>query len=218
MAKKIKLAVVIGGHPYDVPSFRGLWNGMDQCDVYIQDLDNWAVSMHDGAFGEYDAFVFYNMNYWGILSVRDDMDTRINDALAGIGESRQGVVVLHHALLSFTETRDYSELCGIEHRKIRKFGMADITTRVAVHDHPVTKGLRDWTMNDEYFEIDPPGARSTVLLTTDQPESMRQLAWVHEHKKARVFCYQSGHGPTAYADATFRKVLLRGIAWTAGRL
>jgi uncharacterized protein len=218
MAGKIKLAVVVGGHPYDVPSFRALWNDLDQCDVYIQDLDNWAASKSDGVYAMYDAFLFYNMNYWGILSVRDDMDKRITDALAGLGETRQGVVVLHHALLSFTEMKAYSEMCDVGQRKIRKFGMADIHTHVEGTDHPITRGLRDWTMQEEYFEIDSPGNGSTVLLTTDHPVSTKQLGWVHQHGNARVFCYQSGHGPTAYTDKNYREVLMRGISWAAGRI
>lgn len=218
MAGKIKLAVIVGGHPYDVPAFRALWNGLGKCDVYIQDLDNWAASKSDGVYAMYDAFLFYNMNYWGVLSVRDDMDKRITDALADLGETGQGIVVLHHALLSFTEMKAYSDMCDVGNRKIRKFGMADLHTHVAVTDHPITKGIRDWNMQDEYFEIDSPRTENTVLLTTDHPESTPQLAWVREHKKARVFCYQSGHGPTAYTNRTYREVLMRGISWAAGRI
>jgi type 1 glutamine amidotransferase len=73
-------------------------------------------------------------------------------------------------------------------------------------------------MRDEYFVVDPPGAESTALLTTDHPKSMKPLGWVRMHRNARVFCYQGGHGPTAYADANFREVLSRGIAWVSGRI
>ena len=218
MGARIRLGVVIGGHPYDVPGFRDLLTGLRHCDVFIQDLDNWAASRSDGVYDTYDAFLFYNMNYWGILSVRDDMDQRITDAIARIGEGGQGIVVLHHALLSFTGMSPYSDLCNITNRRIRGFGAADIRTHVAVTDHPITRGLRDWSMRDEYFVIDPPGERSTVLLTTDQPDSTRQLAWVHEHLKARVFCYQSGHGPSAYKNRTYRQALARGIDWVSRRI
>jgi hypothetical protein len=218
MAAKIRLGVVIGGHPYDVPAFRELFGSLTQCDVFIQDLDNWAAAAAEGGHAAYDAFLFYNMNYWGILSVRDDMDKRITDAVAGIGAGPQGVVVLHHALLSFTDMKPYSQVCGIDQRKIRGFGAADMRTHIVMPDHPITKGLADWTMRDEYFLIDPPDATSQVLLATDHPQSLQQLAWTRQHRNARVFCYQSGHGPTAYADPTYREVLSRGIAWAAGRI
>ena len=58
MAAPIRLAIVIGGHPYNVPAFRELFNGMKQCDVYVQDLDNWAASRSDGTHDSYDAFLW----------------------------------------------------------------------------------------------------------------------------------------------------------------
>jgi len=218
MAAKIRLAVVIGGHHYDVPAFRAMLASLRNVDPYIQDVDNWARAHKDGGHAAYDAFLFYHMNYWGKLSVRDDMDQRITDAVAGMGETSQGIVVLHHALLSFTDMQPYSAMCNVLGRKIRAYGLADIRTRVVTTEHPITRGIRDWTLPDEYFLIDPPGEGSTLLLETDHPQSTRQLAWAHTYRNARVFCYQSGHGPSAYADRTWRDVMSRGVAWVAGRI
>ena len=39
---KTKVAVVTGGHPFDVPGFRDMFDRMPAIDYYIQDLDNWA--------------------------------------------------------------------------------------------------------------------------------------------------------------------------------
>ncbi len=218
MSAKIKLAVVTGGHPFPVPAFRDMFNRMEQCDTYIQDLDNWVFSKRDGTYDTYDAFLFYNMHYWGKFSVRNDMDQRITDALAELGESKQGIIVLHHALLSFLDLQSVSDVINVQNRKLRGFGARDIRTQIAFSDHPITHGLDGWEMKDEFFVIDPPGDKSKVLLTTDHPESMKTLGWVHEHKNARVFCYQSGHGETAYTNPTFQKVLSRGVEWVAGRI
>ncbi len=221
MAGKIRVGVVIGGHPYNVPAFHDLFVRMeksDDLDVYIQDLDNWAASRGDGTYDTYDAFLFYHMNYWGKLSVRDDMDNRITDAVANMGKSGQGFVVLHHALLSFREMPVYSQLCGIEERTIHGFGVDDIPVVVSDTEHPITRGISNWVMNDEYFVVDAPVERSRILLTTDHPKSMKPLAWTNQYRNARVFCYQSGHGPSAYADDNFQTILARGIKWVACRL
>ena len=55
---KIKVAVVVGGHPFDVPGIRDMFNRMPELTVYIQDLDNWADSRRDGTFDAYDVFLF----------------------------------------------------------------------------------------------------------------------------------------------------------------
>lgn len=223
MGNMIRLAVVIGGHPYDVPAFREMLHGMNSVDVYIQDLDSWAAqdaeSAQRGADSSenYDVVLFYNMNYWDRLSIRDDMDERITGAISRLGSTNQGVVVLHHALLSFNEIPRYSEICNIASRRIRGFGQDDIRTNVAVKDHPITAGIEDWTMPDEFFEMDPPGSDSVVILATDHPGSMKEIGWVHERGKSRVFCYQSGHGVPAYTNLTYRSVLGHGIEWVARR-
>ena len=86
MANKLKLAVITGGHPVPVPAFRDLFDGMSDFDVYQQDLDNVAASAEDGTFEMYEAFLFYNMHYWGKLSVRNNMDEAIPGVAAEDGD------------------------------------------------------------------------------------------------------------------------------------
>ncbi len=59
---------------------------------------------------------------------------------------------------------------------------------------------------------------SHALLATDNPRSMRTLAWVRRHGAAQVFCLESGHDARTYTDANFQQVLARGIQWAAGRI
>lgn len=218
MAEQLKVAAVTGGHPFDVPAFRDMFNRMTDFDVYHQDLDNWASSKRDGTYEKYDVFVFYNMHTWGILSVRKDMDQRITDALNELGTSKQGILVLHHALLAFPDMQVWSDICNAQNRKLRGFKRPEtIRTLVADRQHPITNGLDDWETTDEIFLIDTPTRGSSVLLTTDHPESMPILGWAHDYKNARVFCYQAGHDRGAFTNPSYQKVLRRGIAWLAGR-
>jgi len=216
MAQKLKLAVVTGGHPFPVPAFRTLFGRMDGIDPYPQDLDNLAVGRE-----WYDAYIFYNMHYWGTLSVRKDMDGPIAKALDRLGETEAGVFVWHHALLSFHDTPvsdAWTAITGLSNRKLRGCALAEIDTHVAVGDHPITQGLSDFAIADEFFKLDEPGEGSQVLLTTDNPQSTRALAWTRQHKNARIFCYQSGHAESAYSDPNFQAVLTRGIEWVGRKI
>lgn len=218
-AGKIRLAVVTGGHPYDVPAFRDMFDRMPQFDVYVQDLDNWVAGKRDGTYDTYDAFLFYNMHAWGTLSVRKDMDQRIVDALNALGETRQGIVVWHHALLAFPDMQVWSDICNAQSRKLRLFKRPEpIRTLVVNREHPITSGLDDWETVDEIFLIDTPTKGSEPLLTTDHPESMKPLGWAHEYKQARVFCYQAGHDSQAYTNSSFQTVLSRGVEWVSRRI
>ena len=66
--------------------------------------------------------------------------------------------------------------------------------------------------------MEEPAVDSHILLTTDDPQSMKSIAWTRCYKKARVFCFQSGHDQRAYANPSFRLVIGRGIQWVAGRI
>lgn len=218
---KIKVAVVTGGHPFDVPGFRDMFNRMPQLDVYIQDLDNWAMGRHDGTmFDAYDVFLFYNMHARNsLLSVRKDMDKRIADTLAQLGEGGQGIFVSHHALLAFADMQVWSDVCNLQDRKLQACNAgARVRTCIADREHPITRGLNDWEMVDEIYLMGLPGDASQVLLTTDHPQSMHVLGWAHQYKNARVFCYASGHDNETYIDPTFQTVVARGLEWLARRI
>lgn len=217
---KIKLAVVTGGHPFDVPAFRDLFFGISDVDPYIQDLDNWAVSR---VFDQYDAFLFFNMHSEGVLSVRKGMAKRILNAINRLGESQQGIFVLHHALLAFPDLDSWSDVCNVDGRRLNSPGHSftartDLDHEIPNPDHPITRGLEPWTMNTEGFLIDDAREGSDVLLTTSNPNNAKTLAWTHQYKNARVFCYHAGHDPVIWNNPSFYTVLTRGIRWVAGRI
>ena len=214
---KIKTAVVIGGHPYDVPGFKALFDGLEGIDWYLQDLDTWASSPIND---QYDAFVFYHMNSWGTLSVRNDMDKKIHDAIEGIGTTSQGYFVWHHALLSFPDNPTYDRICNEEDRTTtngRWEPRIDLNIHVEHPDHPVTRGVKDFSLSGEGFIMPDCGAGSEVLLTQDHPRNVRTLAWCHDYRKSRVLCWQSGHDAVEWTDPSFRKIFQQGIEWLARR-
>ena len=94
----------------------------------------------------------------------------------------------------------------------------NLKIQIANPKHPITQGLSDWTMLDETYVVAEPDADSELLLFTDDPKSMRSIAWTRRYKKARVLCFQSGHDHNAYENPNFRRVVSRGIQWAAGRL
>ena len=216
--EKIKLAIVTGGHPFELPEFLAMFDRMPQVDYYIQDLDNWAADAGN-VWDQYDVHIFYTMHYWGILSVRPEMDEPIQEAIDRVGDKEHGIFIWHHALLGFLDSPAWSAMCGSQNRRLRGCdGGEEVLTEIANPDHPITRGLYPWTMTDEVYLIDEPSEDSDVLLTTTNPKSMKALGWTREHKQARVFCYESGHDGIAYRNPTFQAVMLRAIQWLARRI
>ncbi len=210
-SNRIKAAVITGGHFFDVPGFHAVFRSMTDVDFYPQTLGDFVADA--GKVREhYDGLVFFNMH----IPMPDE---RTRDVLEKLGETDQGIVVLHHALLDHAEWDLWSDIVGIKDRTIRDF-VHDVSLPMTIvsADHPITHGMTDFEMIDETYLMDEPGEGSEILLTTDHDVSMKNIAWTRQFRNARVFCYQSGHDNQTYADLNFRKVLERGIHWVTGRL
>ena len=144
-------------------------------------------------------------------------------AIEAIGETEQGVVVLHHAILAWMGWHTWSDIIGLHDRSFDSFDYyldQELRTEVADADHAITMELPDFDIHDEtYVMADAdPAAGNRALLTTHHSLSMQTLGWARQHNRSRVFCYQAGHDKQAYENSHFRAVLRRGIQWCAGRI
>ena len=207
---KITVAVITGGHGFDVPGFHAVFRAMPELDCYIQHQDDFIQDVGH-ARAEYDAFLFYNMP-------RGLPDSKAEAVFSQLGESGQGIFLLHHAILAYLPWDFWGELAGISDRRFGYAMNQELTVEVADSNHPITQGVASWRMVDETYSMASAGADSQLLLTTNHPESMRVLGWTRRFRRSRVFCLQSGHDNAAYADPNFRKMILRGIQWCAGRI
>ncbi len=206
----IKVAVITGGHFFDVPGFHAIFRDMPQVDSYIQLEANWAADVGQ-TLDTYDVFLFYNMP-------RGLPEERTRPVLEKLGESGQGIFLLHHAILAYEQWPFWSDLVGISDRSFGYDHEQELSVQIADPAHPITQGIEPWRMVDETYSMASAGEDSHRLLTTDHPRSMRVLGWTRQFRNARVFCYQSGHDNLTYADLNFRKTILRGIQWCAGRI
>jgi len=216
MKKKLQVAVLVENHPYDVVGFQKMLDSFDDCKCYVQPIDLFVQDelnqMH------YDTVLYYNMNIPMPAEdspIRRYMETKL-------GTTGQGIVLMHHALLSFKHWELYTDVSGVRIRL--EDGMFQYhqnqTVNVHVEDdaHPVTKGLRDFAIVDETYIIgEPEEPGNTILLTTDNPVSIKKIAWVRNYKKSRVFCTASGHDAKVYGDPNFRTLLNNAILWTSGK-
>jgi hypothetical protein len=214
---EIKVAVITGGHSFDVVNFHRLFRGLKGVDAYVQHMDDFASSSKKVRDG-YDVVLFYSM-----LS-KDPCDEdqpwyagKHKTALEHLGGTQQGLCLLHHAILAYPQWPVWNEIVGIGNRELLRYDHDQrLHIDIANTQHPITSGLSPWELVDETYAMDDAGAGSEILLTVDHPLSMRTIAWTRTFKNARVYCYALGHDNQAWADPTFCEVLTRGIQWAAG--
>jgi len=206
----LRVAVVTGGHAFDVLKFHELFRTLAGVDAYIQHMEDF-ITTPEAVRDQYDTVVFYHMLMPG-------PEGAIKTALERVGTTEQGIVVLHHALLAHPEWDLWSEVVGIANRKFWFYHDQQIKVQVVSTQHPITRDLQSWEMVDETYTMADAAEGSEILLTVDHPKSMKTIGWTRQFKKARVFCLESGHDNQAWANPNFREVLRRGISWSARRL
>ena len=216
--QSIRVAVVTGGHTFNVPGFHNLFRALPEADCYIQHMENYSNASPDTRAG-YDVVLFYNMHMETPTGEESRWEVKkIKTVLEQLGEARPGIFVLHHAILSFPDWPLWSEIVGIQDRRFSYYPNQKIHVDIANADHPIPRGLAPWDMVDETYAMADAGPDSDILLTVDHPHSMKTIGWTRTYRASRVFCLALGHDNKAYTHPMFRTLVGRGIAWCAGRL
>lgn len=212
------IAVVTGGHSYEVQPFHQLFRSLPGVDAYIQHVDDFA-SASQAERESYSAIVFYIMPRGDPTDDLPWFMGKPKSTLERLGETDQGIVMLHHAILAYPDWAVWDEMVGMTGRVIKSYQHDErISVSLAQSDHPILRGSAPWTITDETYILHDPDESSQVLLTTDHPRCMHSLAWTRTYRNSRVFCYQSGHDHQTFEDAAFQNVLINGIRWVANEI
>lgn len=212
----LTVAVITGGHSYDVPNFHKFFRGLAGVDAYIQHLDDFATSPAT-VRDSYDVLLFYIMMMEGPTDELPGFRGKPRQALERLGQTGQGIVVMHHGLLAYPQWPQWNAIVGIADRQLHGYAHDEtLAIKVADSSHPITQGLQDWTLVDETYNMADAGADSQILLTVEHANSMSTVAWTRHYEQSRVFCLQLGHDNQAWADEGFQTVVARGLVWSAG--
>ena len=177
-----------------------------------------TTAFQSDLLGKYDVLIMYDFS-------RDLTETGKKNLRAFV-ESGKGVVVLHHALLNYQAWPWwYRDVVGGSYR-LRREGDVPSSTykgdqRIAVAvegEHPITRGLGPFQVVDETYKHMWFSPKVRPLLTTDNPNGDRLLAWVGPCATSRVVAIQLGHGPTVFSHPAYRALVHNAILWSAGRL
>jgi type 1 glutamine amidotransferase len=209
--KKINVLIVTGGHGFKAEPFFQMF--ADNPEITYT-----AAAQHDNAeaYDRNDLFTYD-------VVVLYDSPTHITDAQKArfleLFNKGIGVIVLHHAYLSYPMWDEYERIAGGKYVYQKEQmvngitsstykGDVDIPVTIAVQ-HPVTAGLSDFVLRDELYSNLHMRNNSKVLLKNGD----QWLAWYRTEKKSRVVGTILGHG--CYDDPNFRKLMAQSIRWVA---
>jgi type 1 glutamine amidotransferase len=213
---KPRVLVVTGGHGFQAAPFFKMFDD-DSAISYVAAAQGKAAEAFERPdLYEFDAVVLYDSP--------SEITEPQKERLRGLFARGIGVVVLHHALLSYQKWPEYERIAGAKYQlDDEKVGdkvivaeatyqpVADIPVVIAVKDHPLTSGVSPFTIHDELYHKLRMRPDVTVLMTTGG----EPLLWTRQEGKSRVVGTILGHGRGSYEDAHFLDLLRRSIRWVA---
>ena len=217
---KVKGLVVTGGHGFDREPFFKMFSENSSIEFTAAEHSKTNASVYDREdLLSYDVVVLY------------DMPQNITDAqkakFKALFDKGIGLVVLHHALVSYQNWPEYEQIIGGRYQEpdAKKPGTVteavgwehDVDFRIVIAptNHPVTGGLKDFDIHDEIYWGFRVGNDVTPLITTTHPKSGKPLGWARSQGGSRVVYLQLGHGKEAFGNENYRKLVAQSIQWVS---
>ena len=217
--KKIRVLIVTGGHDFEREPFFKMFKDNPDISFVAAEHPNAHALLRPEKAKDFDVMVTYDMHQ----PISDQAKSDFVEFL----KAGKGLVVLHHAIASYKDWPEYQQIIGaryylgpVEVDGVQKPASkwkhgVDIAIEVADASHPVTRGLKDFRIRDETYKLFDFFPGSTVLLTTKEPLSNREVAWARRYRGAGVVYIQSGHDHVAFEHPDYRKLVRQAIQWTA---
>ncbi|MEI8038936.1 MAG: ThuA domain-containing protein [Verrucomicrobiota bacterium] len=219
--EKTNVLVITGGHGFErEPFFKVFSENSALACTFAEHAKAGATAWERDDLTRFSTVVLYDMT----ATITDAQKAKI----LSLFERGIGLVVLHHSLCSFQGWPDYERIIGgcypvppkDQSQVTDKIGYAhgvEVPVVIADPSHPITAGLKDFTIHDEIYWGFRVGTDVHPLLTTTLPKSGNPLMWTRAEGKSRVVFLQLGHDHFAYENPNFRQLVARSISWTAVR-
>jgi type 1 glutamine amidotransferase len=219
---KIKALVVTGGHGFEKEPFFKMFADNPEIEFTAAAHSKTNASAYERKdLLSYDVVVLYDMPQ----NITETQKARF----MALFDKGVGLVVLHHALVSYQNWPEYEQIIGGRYQepdpnKPGKVTEAvgwqhdvDIPVVVVATNHTITTGVSDFMIHDEIYWGYRVGKDVKPILTTTHPKSGKPLAWTRTQGKSCVMFMQLGHGKSAFENENYRKLLAQGIRWAANR-
>ena len=144
---------------------------------------------------------------------------------AALVKSGMPFIVMHHSLCGYDNWYEYIQMVGGQylHKPIDIDGKSypastykhdiDMNIEIVDRDHPITRGISNFTIRDEGYKEIYVQKGVNLLLKTDHSDASPEVAWTNRYGKGVVFAIALGHDKHAYENPNLRQILRQGIQW-----
>lgn len=244
--------LVTGGHPFAHEPFFKVFDSNPEINWSHVDHPAAQLMFSARAARHFDCFVLYDMPGIefrpGEAPIYHAPPRAVKEGLKALGNSGVGFVVLHHAAAGWPIWPEWREFVGAQflYSPRKSFGKAmpdsgyllEVAHRVSpIIEHPVTKGIKPFSLTDELYLWPGPTQTVTPILASDfefvygnfysaaralegqlfsrqdwtHPPGSNIVGWVKTYRRSPVVYLQFGDGPSAYVNENYRRLLANAI-------
>jgi len=144
-----------------------------------------------------------------------ELNKEQENGLCNFVQNGGGYVGIHSASDSFKNSDRYWEMLG---GRFAGHGGGKYTVYIYDRDHPITKGLQDFEIQDETYSHNyHRNAQMRSLTRMNRDNERQSMGWVSYYGKGRLFYTGNGHGREAWTNPHFQRLVVRAMYWAAGR-
>lgn len=166
---------------------------------------NDPASLNGENLARFDALVIY--------ANHDSITPEQEKALVDFVKSGKGFVPLHCASYCFRNSPAYIDMVG---GQFQSHDTGTFTAAIINKEHPVTKGLKEFSTWDETYVHTRLSNDRTVLMERVDGVHREPWTWVKEYGKGRVFYTAYGHDERTWNNPGFHELVRNGILWAVG--
>jgi type 1 glutamine amidotransferase len=213
------ILILTGGHDYDQSNFYKMFDTMPNVKYDKAEVPKEMDLLAPGLEKKYDLLLTYDMNNFPAITNAQ------RERYVALIESGMPLIVIHHSLCGYDNWMTYRKMIGGQylHKAIEIDGKPypvssykhdlDMAIQVTDKEHPITRGIGNFTIHDEGYKGMYIREGIHVLLKTDHPDATPEVAWTTKHGKAAIFVIALGHDKAAYENPNLRRILQQAIQW-----
>ena len=220
IAEKARVIILTGANNHNwkatTPELKGILEGSGEFAVEVvtepEELTRERLSRCDVLLSNWNAFGKKKPAPWS---------DALRSAYIDFVRKGGGHVVAHAGSSSFYEWDDYHSICCATWKDDTGHkGVHEFEVRAVNHEHAVTRGFGKTLTTDELWfrPFVQPKAEVLAESFSRTTGKWEPTAMVGQFGKGRCFTLLLGHDVNGMGNDAFKKLLVRGTAWAAGKI
>ena len=166
--------------------------------VDVKDLNTENLNKYDGLI---------------IYANHDSLSPSQEAAMKAFVEGGKGLIPLHSAAGCFRNSEWYIKTIGGQFESHKTGSFKNVILKP---DHPVMKGITDFTTWDETYVHKNLNSDNLVLGERIEGDHHEPYTWVRNQGKGRVFYTAYGHEDSTWTNKGFLDLVRNGVLWAVG--